>query len=144
VSIQNRQVEERLAETGVRFTGGRRQVVAALERADGPRSASELHGDMAGEVPVSSVYRTLAVLEEAGVVAPHHSTKGITRYEIAEWLAGHHHHLVCISCGAVEDIELPPGLETQLERLVNQVSGMSEFSASGHSLEVDGRCTRCA
>jgi len=144
VSIQDRQVEERLAEAGVRYTGGRRRVVAALERADGPRSASELNHDLAGEVPVSSVYRTLAVLEEAGVVAPHHSAKGITRYEIAEWLAGHHHHLVCINCGAVEDIELPPKLETQLERLVGQVSRMSEFSASGHSLEVDGRCTRCA
>ncbi len=144
MSIQDRQVEERLAETGVRFTGGRRRVVAALERADGPRSASELHEDLDGAVPVSSVYRTLAVLEEAGVVAPHHSTKGITRYEIAEWLAGHHHHLVCINCGAVEDIELLPGLETQLERLVNQVSGMSGFLAIGHSLEVDGRCTRCA
>jgi len=144
VSIQDRQVEERLAETGVRYTGGRRRVVAALERADGPRSASELHDDLAGEVPVSSVYRTLAVLEEAGVVAPHHSTKGITRYEIAEWLAGHHHHLVCINCGAVEDIELPPKLETELERLVRQVSRISEFSSSGHSLEVDGRCTRCA
>ncbi len=119
-------------------------MVAALERADGPRSASELHEDLGRKVPVSSVYRTLAVLEEAGVVAPHHSAKGITRYEIAEWLAGHHHHLVCINCGAVEDIELPPGLETQLERLVSQVSGTSEFSASGHSLEVDGRCTRCA
>ena len=144
MSIQDRQVEERLAEAGVRYTGGRRRVVAALERADGPRSASELNHDLAGEVPVSSVYRTLAVLEEAGVVAPHHSAKGITRYEIAEWLAGHHHHLVCINCGAVEDIELPPKLETQLERLVGQVSRMSEFSASGHSLEVDGRCTRCA
>jgi Fe2+ or Zn2+ uptake regulation protein len=78
------------------------------------------------------------------VVAPHHGARGITRYEIAEWLAGHHHHLVCVDCGAVEDIELPPSLEKELEVLVGQVSKMSEFSASGHSLEVDGRCTRCA
>ena len=49
---------------------------------------------------------------------------GITRYEMAEWLAGHHHHLVCIECGAVEDIELPEGLELELERLVGQVSGL--------------------
>jgi Fur family ferric uptake transcriptional regulator len=144
VSIQERLVEERLAESGVRFTGGRRQVVATLERAEGPMSAAELHTNLAGKVPVSSVYRTLAVLEEAGVVQPHHSAKGITRYEIAEWLAGHHHHLVCINCGAVEDIELPKNLETRLERLVGEVSEMSAFTASGHSLEVDGLCTRCA
>ncbi|MGH8950499.1 MAG: Fur family transcriptional regulator [Acidimicrobiia bacterium] len=143
MSIQDRQVEEKLHEAGVRFTGGRRRVVAALERADGPRSAAELHQDLAGKVPVSSVYRTLAVLEDAGVVEPHHGARGITRYEIAEWLAGHHHHLVCMKCGAVEDIELPGQLEVQLERLVGKVSGLSSFTAGGHSLEVDGLCARC-
>jgi len=137
-------VEERLRDSGVRYTGGRREVVAALDRADGPRSAAELHAELGGKVPVSSVYRSLSVLEGAGVVAPHHSVKGITRYEIAEWLAGHHHHLVCVDCGAVEDIELPKGLESELERLVGQVSKMSAFTSMGHSLEVDGYCTRCA
>lgn len=141
--IQERQIEDKLAETGVRYTRGRRHVVAALERVDGPRSAAELHREMGGEVPVSSVYRTLAVLEEAGVVEPHHGARGITRYEMAEWLAGHHHHLVCIECGAVEDIELPEALEVELERLVGQVSGLASFSAHGHSLEVDGLCARC-
>jgi Fur family transcriptional regulator, ferric uptake regulator len=141
--IQERQIEEKLAESGVRYTTGRRHVVAALERVDGPRSAAELHREMGGEVPVSSVYRTLAVLEEAGVVEPHHGARGITRYEMAEWLAGHHHHLVCIECGGVEDIELPARLEVELERLVGQVSGLASFSADGHSLEVDGRCSRC-
>jgi len=141
--VQDRQIEERLAEAGVRYTAGRRHVVSALERVDGPLSAAELHLEMGGAVPVSSVYRTLAVLEEAGVVEPHHGARGITRYEMAEWLAGHHHHLVCIECGAVEDIELPEPLEVELERLVGQVSGLVSFSAGGHSLEVDGRCVRC-
>lgn len=143
MSIHERQVEARLAEAQVRYTGGRRRVVTALERAGGPMSASEVHESLAGVVPVSSVYRTLSVLEEAGVVQPHHSAKGITRYEIAEWLAGHHHHLVCVDCGAVEDFELPADLEARLERLVGQVSEMSAFTASGHSLEVEGLCTRC-
>ncbi len=94
-------------------------------------------------VPVSSVYRTLAVLEGAGVVEPHHSTKGVTRYEIAEWLAGHHHHLICLECGVVDDFELPGGLEGELERLVGRVSDLSQFTASSHSLEVAGRCSKC-
>jgi Fur family ferric uptake transcriptional regulator len=144
VSKSERQVEERLVESGIRFTGGRRQVVAALERADGPRSAAELHDDLGGRVPVSSLYRTLAVLEESGVVAPHHSSKGITRYEMAEWLAGHHHHLVCIDCGAVEDVELPGSLEIQLEQVVSEITRLAAFTSSGHSLEVDGLCVRCA
>jgi Fur family ferric uptake transcriptional regulator len=144
MSIQDRQLEERLNTRGVRYTGGRRQVVTALQSSDGPKSAAELHAELAGLVPVSSIYRTLSVLEEAGVVEPHHSARGITRYEIAEWLAGHHHHLVCVECGAVEDIALPKDMERQLERLVGEVSELSSFSASGHSLEVDGHCPRCA
>lgn len=143
VSILERQVEERLAETGVRFTGGRRRVVATLDRSGGPMSAFEVYQALDGTVPVSSVYRTLAVLEEAGVVEPHHSAKGLTRYEMAEWLAGHHHHLVCQVCGAVEDIELPRGLEVDLEQLVHNLSDLSGFSASAHSLEVVGHCPRC-
>lgn len=143
VSIQDRRVEDRLAEHGVRYTGGRRLVVAGLERSGGPKSAAEIHHALGGAVPVSSVYRTLAVLEEAGIVEPHHGTRGVTRYEIAEWLAGHHHHLVCVTCGAVEDFELPRDLEGELERLVEQVSDLSAFTATGHSLEVDGRCSRC-
>jgi Fur family ferric uptake transcriptional regulator len=141
--IPEREIEDRLAGTGARYTSGRRLVVAALSGADGPRSAAELHREMGGKIPVSSVYRSLAVLEHAGVVEPHHGARGLTRYEMAEWLAGHHHHLVCGSCGMVEDIELPRDLEIELERLVGRVSGLSSFSASGHALEVDGRCVRC-
>jgi Fur family ferric uptake transcriptional regulator len=142
-TIPDREIEERLIGTGVRYTTGRRLVVAALTDADGPRSAAELHDEMGGQVPVSSVYRSLAVLEEAGVVEPHHGARGLTRYEMAEWVAGHHHHIVCESCGMVEDIELPGPLEIELERLVGEVAGLSSFSVTGHALEVDGRCERC-
>jgi Fur family ferric uptake transcriptional regulator len=142
-AIPDREIEERLAGAGVRYTTGRRLVVAALTDAEGPRSAAELHGEMGGRAPLSSVYRSLAVLEEAGVVEPHHGARGLTRYEMAEWVAGHHHHIVCESCGMVADIELPRHLEMELERLVGEVAGLSSFSVTGHALEVDGKCANC-
>jgi Fe2+ or Zn2+ uptake regulation protein len=138
------QVRARLSAHDVRYTAGRRRVVAALGRADGPRSAAELYDDLGQSTPLSSLYRSLAVMAEAGVLAPHHSTKGITRYELAEWLSGHHHHLVCVDCGAVDDIELPMELESILEDVVAQVAAVSPFRPSGHSLEIDGRCGACA
>lgn len=138
-----RQVESRLADRGVRFTGGRRRVVAVLAAADGPLSAAELHDVLDREVPLSTVYRTLSVLEEAGVTSPHLGAKGLTRYELAEWLSGHHHHLVCLACGAVDDVHLAPQTESELERLVGSaVSG--DFVAQHHTLEIEGRCGRCA
>lgn len=139
-----RQVRSRLADHDVRFTGGRRHVVSALADADGPLSAAELSDVLDGAVPVSSLYRTLAVLEEAGVLAPHLGAKGLTRYELAEWLAGHHHHLICLECGAVDDVHLPAEAERALVDLVSTVVAGDDFVVEHHSLEIEGRCRRCA
>ena len=138
------QIRSRLTEAGIRYTEGRRQVIAALLEADGPRSAAELHPQIAAAVPLSSLYRSLAVMAEADVLAQHHGTKGVTRYELAEWLTGHHHHLVCVDCGTVDDIELPPPLESTLHDLVEVVADSGDFAAAGHALEVVGRCKACA
>jgi Fur family transcriptional regulator, ferric uptake regulator len=143
-STVDRQVEGQLRQHGIRYTTGRRAVISALAGAEGPRSAAELHADLAPAVPLSSLYRSLTVLEEAGVLAPHHGTKGLTRYEIAEWLAGHHHHLVCVSCGSVEDIEIPEDHERRLRDLISDVAAAASFMPSDHSLEIEGRCARCA
>ncbi len=142
-SSLDRLVEERLGERAVRYTRGRRAVLAALAEADGPLSAAELSRRIGSALPLSSLYRSLAVLEEAGVLAPHHATKGLTRYEIAEWLAGHHHHLVCVECGSVEDIEIPERHETNLRDLVDEVSAGASFTPSNHALEMEGRCAQC-
>ena len=138
----DREVELRLFENEVRYTRGRRTVVKALAGATGPMSAAELAGVV--EVPLSSLYRTLAVLEESGVVTHHLGAKGLTRYELGEWLTGHHHHLVCIGCGAVDDIEIPAAQEESVRELVRQIAAMAAFDPSDHALEIEGTCARCA
>jgi Fur family transcriptional regulator, ferric uptake regulator len=140
----DRQIEARLAARQVRYTAGRRTVVSALIAADGPRSASELFVELGMTVPLSSLYRSIAVLEEAGVVVPHHGARGLTRYEMAEWLAGHHHHLVCVDCGVVEDIRIPGEHESALGTIIGVVTGAASFVPTDHSLEIEGRCSRCA
>lgn len=139
-----RQVEMRLREHDVRFTSGRRAVVEALARASGPMSAAELDEELGAEVPLSSIYRTLSVLEDAGVVAHHLGAKGLTRFELAEWLTGHHHHLVCIGCGSVSDIDIPSPQEESVRGLVSEIAALASFSATDHALEIEGRCARCA
>ena len=139
----DRDVEKRLSDNEVRYTRGRRVVVAALNAADGPMSAAELHHTIGPDVPLSSLYRTLAVLEETGVVMHHFGTGGITRYELAEWLTGHHHHLVCVGCGAVDDIDVPQPYEEEVRMLVDKIAELASFVPSGHVLEIEGRCPRC-
>lgn len=143
MSNLERQVQQRLDEKAIRYTGGRRQVVNALAGADGPRSTAELHLDLDQAVPLSSLYRSLAVLEEAGIVTPHFSSQG-TRYELAEWLMGHHHHLVCLNCGMVEDIEVTDSIENELLAIVSNVGSRSKFTPTDHSLEIEGVCASCA
>ncbi len=143
-STLDREVLERLQTLSIRYTSGRQSVVATLSTAEGPLSAGELHDAVDRSLPLSSIYRSLTVLEEAGVVAPHHGAKGITRFELAEWLRGHHHHLVCIDCGAVEDVELSDQHEKEVDRVVKETSDNVQFFPLTHALEIEGRCTRCA
>lgn len=138
-----KQIANRLQERDIRLTSGRRTIVRSLGIADGPRSASDLYSSIGDTVPLSSIYRSLAVLEEAGVISPHYSTKGVTRYELAEWLMGHHHHLVCLECGQVEDIEIASEIETQLEAIVESIGREVSFAPRDHALEIEGLCSQC-
>lgn len=134
----------RLAADEVRYTKGRRLVVGALRDADGPRSAAELHLELERRVPLSSLYRSLSVMAATGILDIHRAADGVTRYELAEWLVGHHHHLVCVQCGAVDDVELADDQEAVLQRLVARAAGAGGYRATGHSLEIDGLCASCS
>ncbi|MDQ3792949.1 MAG: transcriptional repressor [Actinomycetota bacterium] len=83
------------------------------------------------EVGLVTVYRTLDVLSEIGVVRRLDLGDG-PRYELAE---DHHHHLICESCGDISEFEECP---LDLGRL-----GLVDFEVSAHSLEVYGRCAGC-
>lgn len=143
-STLEREIETRLYEHEARYTKGRQSVVEVLVRASGPLSAAELSEKLGSDVPLSSIYRTLSVLEDAGVVDHHLGAKGLTRFELAEWLTGHHHHLVCVACGSVEDIDIPPALEESVRGLVSEIAALASFDATDHALEIEGRCQRCA
>jgi len=132
-----------LAERGVRFTAARRLVLEALQRARGPRSAAELHRGLRRRVPLSSLYRTLAALDEAGVLSRFVDATGVTRFELAEPLTGHHHHLTCVRCGATEDLDLHPEIEDRLAGLATEAAAGSPWGVVGHRLDLEGLCGSC-
>jgi Fur family ferric uptake transcriptional regulator len=135
-------VKRRLAEHDVRYTGGRRAVVVAMHQSSGPRSAAEL-AERLEDVPLSSLYRTLTILDDAGVVERHHDAEGVARFELAEWIAGHHHHVVCQMCGLVEDVDVDAASEIAVAELVGRLAERAGFEAKSHVLEVVGVCARC-
>ena len=138
------QVSDRLSRAGTRYTRSRRRVVDALHAAPGPVTPAELHRLLDGEIPLSSLYRAIAVLEEVGVVTRTHDQSGVILIELSEWLAGHHHHLVCQSCGEVLDIEIPPETEQRMRRFIDEIAGEAGYSVSGHRIDIEGICRSCS
>ena len=132
-----------LRDEGIRFTPARRLVARALAGAAGPQAAGELHATLRGLLPLSSLYRTLAVLERARVLAKEHDAAGVARYELAESLLGHHHHLVCVACGEVRDVGIDPPTEDTIARLVEDIARQAGYRATGHRIDIEGTCVSC-
>ncbi len=140
----DRAVRTRLGDRGARFTPTRQVVVAQLSAAEGPLTPADLHRRLGARVPVSSLYRTLATLDDGGIVQRTHDAEGITRFELAEWLNGHHHHLVCVGCGEVRDLEIDGAWEHAVAALVGEMAAASGYIISGHRIDIEGKCARCA
>ena len=134
---------QRLMSDGQRYTRNRQAIVAILGEAVRPLALSEVlsSGD---DLAQSSVYRNLAVLEGAGVVRKVAATDEFARYELAEDLTEHHHHLLCSGCGAVEDFTLPARVERSVEAALGAVAADAGFRPGHHRLDLVGLCPRCA
>jgi Fur family ferric uptake transcriptional regulator len=138
----HRTVRDRLDQNDQRYTTGRRAVVDALANTDGPITLPELI-DVAPTLAQSSAYRNLAVLEEVGVVRRLVHGADHARYELAEDLTEHHHHLICESCGVVRDVTLTPKLERRLDDAFEVLSTAEGFAPTHHTIDLYGRCADC-
>ena len=132
----------RLRQADQRYTRNRREIVSALAATGRPLSIPELL-DAHDGLPQSSAYRNLALLEEAGVVRRVLGGGEFARYELAEDLTEHHHHLICSACGTVEDITLPAAVEAEVERALKRAARRSRFTGAYHQLDLVGLCANC-
>ncbi len=135
-------VSGRLRAVDQRYTTRRRAVVELLAAADRPQSIGELL-DADGSLAQSSLYRNLVVLEDAGVVRRILTNGDFARFELTEDLTGHHHHLICSSCGSVGDFTVPDALEADLTRALRRVASRERFRADAHRLDLVGLCAEC-
>ena len=65
-------------------------------------------------------------------------------FELSEDLSSHHHHLICTTCGAIEDFVVPEDVEEQLSRALAGAAKRHKFAVSGHTLDLFGTCRDCA
>ncbi|GAA3395843.1 transcriptional repressor [Streptomyces roseoviridis] len=124
-----------------RSTKQRAAVSAALNEVDEFRSAQELHdmlkhrGDSVG---LTTVYRTLQSLAEAGEVDALRTSDGETVYRRCS-TGDHHHHLVCRVCGKAVEVEGPA-----VEQWAETIAAEHGFVNVAHTVEIFGTCAECA
>lgn len=95
--------------------------------------------EKAPEIGLATVYRTLELLTELKVVDKINFGDGVSRYDLRREGAEHfHHHLVCIECGAVDEIQ-----EDLLEDVEKIVEERWRFKIKDHRLTFHGICHRC-
>lgn len=125
-----------------RYTKGRRRLVAALQCGDGPLTITQILATDAS-LPQSSVYRNLTILEEVNAVTRIVTRDDFARYELAEHLTQHHHHLICSKCGDVADFSLDSQTESSLDRAFQRAAVKVGFDLEGHRLDLLGTCSLC-
>ena len=137
-------VAERLGKAGQRYTPTRKAIVELLGDGARPLLLAEVLTGGQGHLAQSSVYRNMVLLEEAGVVRRVIGTDEFARYELAEELSSHHHHLICSQCGKVEDFALPVQVEKNIESVLADTAIRNGFHDVHHRLDLVGRCAGCA
>ena len=137
------EVAGRLRRAGQRYTSKRRAVVEIVKATPMPLSIPEIMSRRRG-LAQSSLYRNLAVLEQAHVVRRIVTGEDFARFELAEDLSEHHHHLVCSNCGAVQDVLLPSNVERRMEGALAEAATSVGFMPAAHRVDVIGTCRDCA
>lgn len=127
---------QRIEDAGHRVTAPRLAVLAAAADAGDQFTAEEIARRLP-RIGRATVFRTLKLLVELDAFCRVLLDDGELRYRWSR--RGHHHHLVCIDCGAVDDFTA-----CDVSGLVEEQTRRTNFTVEGHWLEVYGRCGACA
>ena len=130
---------ETLQKKGYRLTPQRMLIIEALHNADQHISADEIYEQLHNRYSysnISTVYRTLELLKKLDLVTETDFGEGRVRYHVAE--KGHHHHLVCHSCGKIMDLD-----ESAIYPLKENLLQEYGFDADLRHLAVSGECSGC-
>jgi Fur family ferric uptake transcriptional regulator len=139
VDKQAKEARNALWEMGYRLTPQRQLILDALQNSDDHISAEEIHSQVRQQYPhvnISTVYRTLELLKNLGLVTETDMGSGHFRYHPAD--KGRHHHLICEQCGVTIDID--ESVFSPLKRTLLKEYG---FRANMSHLAIFGRCERC-
>jgi Fur family ferric uptake transcriptional regulator len=132
---------ERVRVAGYRGGAAQRAVVDLLASESCCLTAQEIFDRLRGgerRVSLASIYRTLDLLSELGLVQRVEVGQGSARFERSA-AEDHHHHLVCNDCGRVEAFS-----DERLERAIHGVANKVGYDVDAHDVVLHGACADCA
>lgn len=127
-------ITERCEAKGLRMTDQRRTIATVLETSDDHPDVEELYGRASGVDPrisIATVYRTVKLFEEAGIIDKLEFGDGRARYEDAE--RDHHDHLIDMNSGEVIEF-----VDPEIEALQEKIAEKLGYRLIGHRLELYG------
>ena len=127
-------IEKLCLDKGLRMTEQRRVIARVLSTADDHPDAEELHRRASSEDPrisLATVYRTVRLFEEAGIIERHDFRDGRSRYEEAP--EDHHDHLIDMNTGEVVEF-----VDEEIERLQEAIARKLGYKLVDHRLELYG------
>ncbi len=129
-----------LKKAGLKVTLPRMKILELLEASNvRHQSAENIYRallDDGEEIGLATVYRVLTQFEAAGLVERHHFESGQAVFELSE--KGHHDHIVCVSCGKVEEF-----FDELIESRQREVAADKGYLVTDHSLTLYGKCPDC-
>ncbi len=120
--------------SGLRMTGQRRTIATVLEAADDHPDVEELYARASAADPrisLATVYRTVKLFEESGILDKHEFGDGRARYETAN--REHHDHLIDVHSGEVIEF-----VDPEIEALQEKIAAKLGYELKGHRLELFG------
>lgn len=137
------QIKKELHAKSYKLTPQREATLRVLmDREDDHLSAEEIFllvKEIAPDIGLATVYRTLELLSELKIVDKINFGDGVTRYDLRKEGAKHfHHHLICVECGSVE--EVADDLLGEVEKIIEKDWG---FKVKDHRLTFHGICKQC-
>ncbi|HOJ09922.1 MAG TPA: Fur family transcriptional regulator [Clostridiales bacterium] len=135
--------EQKLRLKGYRVTGQRQAVLDVIVNNEGRHLCSEEIYELVKadfpEIGLATVYRTLFLLENMGIIYKIDLDDGKGRYELNKGGEDHlHHHLICTECGSISEVNYD-----LLEFLEEQIYNKNDFLVKNHSVKFYGICGKC-
>ena len=127
-------IETKCIEKGVRLTEQRRIIAKVMSTAEGHPDVDELHkqvSELDSKISIATVYRTVKLFEESGIIAKHDFKGNKARYE--QTAKEHHDHLIDVNTGQITEF-----VNKDIEELQEQVAKKLGYKLVDHRLELYG------